>query len=163
MEPVSPPQGPGQLFIRQPSPKKKYLFQPKPQVDLGPLESSPHQSQQHGLMPGPQRHQQLAAQTFPNWTKAAPGGRFPYCFLLWFSHFLIKSILGPLHLPLFNLTNEPMWLFLGLTKSQIQSYIWLKYFRPQNQISWTGTGCPVSLSLTAPADGFVFLPQAHSH
>lgn len=49
------------------------------------------------------------------------------------------------------------------TKPQIQSYVWLKYFRPHNQLGGTGAGYPVSLSLTAPADGFVFLPQAQSH
>lgn len=48
--------------------------------------------------------------------------------------------------------------FIRFTKPQIQSYFWLKYFRPQNQLSGAAPRCCVSLSPTEPADGFVFPP-----
>ena len=104
--------------------------------------------------PPPQRPA-TCCPTVPNWTKLAQGMGFPCC-SPHFSYSLVKPILGPLHFLLFNLTNEAIWLLCWVCKAtQIQSYIWLKYLRRQNQLSGAAAGQHVSLSLTAPADGFV--------
>lgn len=53
--------------------------------------------------------------------------------------------------------------FNKYTKPQMQSYVWPKYFRPPNELSGVGAWCHVLLTLTAPADGFVFPPTGSSH